>query len=80
MSAEREVIEHGVEIKHIQADVDSIMEDMEQLKARLDGIEKTLEEIKGRHRCGVTLRHLHQIIQLGKDRYQRELCMPSKYQ
>jgi hypothetical protein len=47
MSAEREVIEHGVEIKHIQADVDSIMEDMEQLKARLDGIEKTLEEIKG---------------------------------
>jgi peptidoglycan hydrolase CwlO-like protein len=47
MSAEREVIEHGVEIKHIQADVDSIMEDMEQLKARLDSIEKTLEEIKG---------------------------------
>ena len=47
MSAEREVIEHGVEIKHIQSDVDSIMEDMEQLKARLDGIEKTLEEIKG---------------------------------
>ena len=47
MSAEREVTEHGVEIKHIQSDVDSIMEDMEQLKARLDGIEKTLEEIKG---------------------------------
>jgi len=47
MSAEREVIEHGVEIKHIQSDVDSIMEDMEQLKARLDSIEKTLEEIKG---------------------------------
>jgi tetrahydromethanopterin S-methyltransferase subunit G len=47
MSAEREVIEHGVEIKHIQSDVDSIMEDMEQLKKRLDGIEKTLEEIKG---------------------------------
>jgi chromosome segregation ATPase len=47
MSAEREVIEHGVEIKHIQSDVDSLMEDMEQLKARLDSIEKTLEEIKG---------------------------------
>jgi len=47
MSAEREVIKHGVEIKHIQSDVDSIMEEMEQLKARLDGIEKTLEEIKG---------------------------------
>ena len=46
MSAEREVIEHGVEIKHIQSDVDSIMEDMEQLKKRLDGIEKTLEEIR----------------------------------
>jgi hypothetical protein len=47
MSAEREVIEHGVEIKHIQTDVDRIMEDMDQLKTRLDGIEKTLEEIKG---------------------------------
>ncbi len=47
MSTERELAEHGVEIKHIQADVDTIMEDMEQLKARLDGIEKTLEEIRG---------------------------------
>jgi hypothetical protein len=47
MSTDREVIEHGVEIKHIQTDVDTLMEDMEQLKARLDGIEKTLEEIKG---------------------------------
>jgi hypothetical protein len=47
MSAEREVIEHGVEIKHIQSDVDTLMEDMEHLKARLDNIEKTLEEIKG---------------------------------
>ena len=47
MSTDREVIEHGVEIKHIQTDVDTLMEDMEQLKARLDNIEKTLEEIKG---------------------------------
>jgi len=47
MSAEREVIEHGVEIKHIQSDVDTLMEDMEHLKSRLDSIEKTLEEIKG---------------------------------
>ena len=47
MSTERELAEHGVEIKHIQDDVDTIMEDMEQLKARLDNIEKTLEEIKG---------------------------------
>jgi tetrahydromethanopterin S-methyltransferase subunit G len=47
MSAEREVIEHGVEIKHIQSDVDTLMEDMAQLKKRLDNIEKTLEEIKG---------------------------------
>jgi hypothetical protein len=47
MSENREVIEHGIEIKHIQSDVDTLMEDMEQLKARLDGIEKTLEEIKG---------------------------------
>jgi archaellum component FlaC len=47
MSNERELAEHGVEIKHIQSDVDTIMEDMEQLKNRLDNIEKTLEEIKG---------------------------------
>jgi len=47
MSTERELAEHGVEIKHIQADVDTIMEDMEDLKKRLDSIEKTLEEIKG---------------------------------
>ena len=47
MSAEREVIEHGVEIKHIQSDVYTLMEDMEHLKKRLDNIEKTLEEIKG---------------------------------
>lgn len=47
MSTDREVIEHGVEIKHIQTDVDTLMEDMEQLKTRLDSIEKTLEEIKG---------------------------------
>ena len=47
MSTDREVIEHGVEIKHIQSDVDTLMEDMEQLKSRLDNIEKTLEEIKG---------------------------------
>jgi hypothetical protein len=40
MSNERELAEHGVEIKHIQSDVDTIMEDMEQLKKRLDGIEK----------------------------------------
>ena len=47
MSNERELAEHGVEIKHIQSDVDTIMEDMEQLKKRLESIEKTLEEIKG---------------------------------
>jgi len=47
MSNERELAEHGVEIKHIQSDVDTLMEDMEHLKARLDNIEKTLEEIKG---------------------------------
>ncbi len=47
MSTERELAEHGVEIKHIQDDVDTIMEDMDQLKKRLDNIEKTLEEIKG---------------------------------
>jgi len=47
MSAERELAEHGIEIKHIQTDVDTLMDDMNQLKKRLDSIEKTLEEIKG---------------------------------
>ena len=47
MSTDREVIEHGVEIKHIQTDVDTLMEDMDELKKRLDAIENTLNEIKG---------------------------------
>jgi hypothetical protein len=55
MSNERELAEHGIEIKHIQSDVDTIMEDMEQLKARLDGIEKTLEEIKGGWKVFITI-------------------------
>ena len=48
MSTERELAEHGVEIKHIQTDVDTLMEDMNELKKRLDAIENTLNEIKGR--------------------------------
>ena len=47
MSTERELAEHGVEIKHIQTDVDTLMEDMNELKKRLDAIESTLNEIKG---------------------------------
>jgi hypothetical protein len=47
MSTERELAEHGVEIKHIQTDVDTLMEDMTELKKRLDAIETTLNEIKG---------------------------------
>lgn len=47
MSTERELAEHGVEIKHIQTDVDTLMEDMNELKKRLDAIENTLNEIKG---------------------------------
>jgi chromosome segregation ATPase len=47
MSTERELAEHGIEIKHIQTDVDTLMEDMTELKKRLDAIENTLNEIKG---------------------------------
>ena len=47
MSTERELAEHGIEIKHIQTDVDTLMGDMEELKKRLDAIESTLNEIKG---------------------------------
>ena len=47
MSTERELAEHGIEIKHIQTDVDTLMEDMNELKRRLDAIESALNEIKG---------------------------------
>ena len=47
MSTERELAEHGIEIKHIQTDVDTLMEDMNELKKRLDAIESALNEIKG---------------------------------
>jgi septal ring factor EnvC (AmiA/AmiB activator) len=46
MSTERELAEHGIEIKHIQTDVDTLMEDMNELKKRLDAIESALNEIK----------------------------------
>jgi uncharacterized protein YoxC len=47
MSTERELAEHGVEIKHIQSDVDTLMQDMDELKDRLDKIEQSLSKIEG---------------------------------
>jgi septal ring factor EnvC (AmiA/AmiB activator) len=47
MSTERELAEHGIEIKHIQNDVDTIMKDMDELKDRLDKIEQSLSKIEG---------------------------------
>jgi hypothetical protein len=47
MSTERELAEHGVEIKHIQGDVDILMKDMDELKDRLDNIERSLSKIEG---------------------------------
>ena len=47
MSTERELAEHGIEIKHIQNDVDTLMKDMDELKDRLDKIEQSLSKIEG---------------------------------
>ena len=47
MSTERELAEHGIEIKHIQSDVDTLMQNMDELKDRLDKIEQSLNKIEG---------------------------------
>jgi len=47
MSVERELAEHGVEIKHIQEDMDRMMQDIDEIKKSLAEINKTLSEAKG---------------------------------
>lgn len=47
MSIERELAVHETEIKHLQADMDKLVEDMEDIKKTLNAINNTLAEAKG---------------------------------
>lgn len=43
----RELAVHGADIKHLQADMDRMTEDMVEVKRALQGISKTLAEAQG---------------------------------
>jgi len=43
----RELAEHGSDIKHLQADMDRMTEDMVEVKKTLQDISKTLAEAQG---------------------------------
>jgi len=43
----RELAEHGSDIKHLQADMDKMSDDMEDVKQSLQAINKTLSEAQG---------------------------------
>jgi prefoldin subunit 5 len=47
MSVERELAVHETEIKHLQADMDRMVADMEAIKTALNQINQTLSEAKG---------------------------------
>lgn len=47
MSMERELAEHGVEIKHMQDDMDRMARDIDEIKKSLAEINRTLSEAKG---------------------------------
>ena len=47
MSTERELGEHSVAIEHMQQDIDKIINDMEDMRHKVDKMDKTLDEIKG---------------------------------
>ncbi len=47
MSVERELAVHETEIKHLQADMDKMVADMEAIKTSLNQINQTLSEAKG---------------------------------
>ena len=47
MSIERELAVHETEIKHLQADMDKLVEDMEDIKKTLNSINNTLAEARG---------------------------------
>ena len=43
----RELATHANDIKHLQADMDKLIEDMAAIKMCLDNIQKTLSEARG---------------------------------
>jgi len=43
----RELATHANDIKHLQADMDKLVEDMEEIKKSIQLIQKTLSEAKG---------------------------------
>jgi prefoldin subunit 5 len=47
MSIERELAVHETEIKHLQADMDKLVQDMEDIKKTLSSINSTLAEARG---------------------------------
>jgi hypothetical protein len=47
MSIERELAVHETEIKHLQADMDKLVQDMEDIKKTLNSINSTLAEARG---------------------------------
>ena len=47
MSIERELAVHETEIKHLQADMDRLVQDMEDIKKTLNSINATLAEARG---------------------------------
>lgn len=47
MEQARELATHAAEIKHLQSDMDKMVEDMEEIKKALARIDTTLSEAKG---------------------------------
>jgi prefoldin subunit 5 len=47
MSVERELAVHETEIKHLQADMDRLIQDVESIKTTLNNINATLSEARG---------------------------------
>ena len=47
MSTERELANHGADIRHLQVDMDKLVSDMEDMKKTLTAISLTLSEARG---------------------------------
>lgn len=47
MEQARELATHAAEIKHLQSDMDKMVEDMEEIKKAIIEINRTLSEAKG---------------------------------
>lgn len=47
LSTERELANHGADIRHLQVDMDKLVADMEDMKKTLNAISQTLSEARG---------------------------------